>query len=36
MEFEQFSEAKDAVKGMDGKQLLGETINVGWAFEQSE
>lgn len=36
VEFEQFSDAKDALKHMDGNQLLGQTINVGWAFDQSD
>ncbi|OMJ13443.1 hypothetical protein AYI69_g9005 [Smittium culicis] len=35
-EYETYKEAKSAVEGCDGKSLLGNEVNVGFAFVQSE
>ena len=32
IEFEKYEEALDAIKGMNGKKLLDQTISVDWAF----
>ena len=34
IEFEQYDDALSAIKGLNGKQLLGQTINVSWAFSK--
>jgi RNA-binding protein 8A len=32
IEFEKKEEAQAAIKGMNGKDLLGQSVTVGWAF----
>ena len=32
VEFEKKDEAKDAIKNMNGKDLLGQPVSVDWAF----
>jgi RNA recognition motif-containing protein len=32
VEFEEFNDAQGAIKGLNGKDLLGQTIKVDWAF----
>lgn len=32
VEFEEHKDALAAIKGLNGKQLLGQTIQVDWAF----
>ncbi|KAJ0409426.1 hypothetical protein P43SY_002316 [Pythium insidiosum] len=34
IEFEEYEAAKDAIERMDGQELLGQTIHVGWAFRK--
>ncbi|XAR60350.1 hypothetical protein NMG60_11033683 [Bertholletia excelsa] len=34
IEYENFDEAQKAIKGMDGTELLTQTINVDWAFSK--
>ncbi len=36
IEFEKYEEALDAIKGMNGKKLLDQTISVDWAFMKKE
>lgn len=36
MEFEEFKDAQGAIKGLNGKQLLGQTIQVDWAFTKTK
>lgn len=36
LEFETIKEAKKAIDGMNGKQLLGLPIQVDWAFKKSQ
>ena len=32
VEFEKKEEARDAIKKMNGKELLGQAVSVDWAF----
>ena len=32
VEYEKKSEAEDAIKQMDGEEMLGQTVNCDWAF----
>ena len=32
MEFASKTEAQDAIKGMDGQEILTQAVNVTWAF----
>lgn len=36
VEFEQFDEATNAIRGMNGKKILGQEIKCDWAFVKSE
>ena len=36
MEFEKEDEAKLAIKDLDGDEILGQKIGVGWAFCKSQ
>ena len=34
IEYEQYNDALSAIKGLNGKPLLGQNINVSWAFSK--
>lgn len=34
IEYKELDQAREAIRGMDGQQLLGQTVKVGWAFEK--
>lgn len=34
MEFEELNDAQSAIKGLDGKKLLDQVIQVDWAFKK--
>ena len=36
VEFEQYDEAANAIRGMNGKKILGQDIRCDWAFMKSE
>jgi RNA-binding protein 8A len=36
VEFEEFESAKNAMERMDGKEILGSTIQVNWTFQKGE
>jgi RNA-binding protein 8A len=34
IEYKERDQAREAIRSMDGQELLGQTVRVGWAFEK--